>query len=71
MTSPALQCLANGIEVQVDGKVSTPPWDTATQAKISLVSNGAVLSEQVGPVNEWISQQFLLPADQPGCYSGG
>ena len=65
-----LDCLSNGIETTVNASISGQAGATGTQAKVTLIVDGAVVSEQTGAVGSTISQDIVLPSTC-GAGSGG
>ena len=57
-----LDCLSNGIETTVNATVSGQGAATGTQAKVTLIVNGTVVSEKTGAVGSTISQGIVLPS---------
>ena len=60
-TSKNLGCLVNGIEVNVDGKVTALEGATGTEAKMTVsVDGGVVVGEKYGKIGKWIKQSLVV-----------
>ena len=59
-TSKKLGCLAEGIEVNVDGRVTALEGATGTEAKITVSADGVVVGEKSGKVGKWIKQSLVV-----------
>ncbi len=59
-TSKNLGCLVNGIEVNVDGKVTALEGATGTEAKMTVSVDGVVVGEKYGKIGKWIKQSLVV-----------
>ena len=65
-----LECKEDGIEVEVDYYVEPLPGALGdlVMARV-LVADGEILDDVTGHLEETLKMQFLMPADDPDCYS--
>ena len=58
-------CLSDGTEVHVQATVSDDGGGTGTQAKVTLIVDGTVVSEKVGAIGSKIKQDIVMPSTCP------